>query len=201
MNKEAHFHRRNLPHIYLPEASCFITYRLKGSLPLSVINELKKKFEFNKKMSGKIDVYKLQKLFFAGYDDLLNSAADGPAFLCENFISKIVWDSILFYAKKEYNLICFCIMPNHVHILLTLYKNSKSLDKIMKQIKGFSANRINKIRNEKGSVWQSESYDHIVRDEGEFYRIINYIINNPVKAGLTEDWRAWSHTYINSEIM
>jgi REP element-mobilizing transposase RayT len=50
-------------------------------------------------------------------------------------------------------------------------------------------------------LWQSESYDHIVRDEDEFYRIINYIINNPVKAGLVENWQDWPHTYINEKMM
>ena len=38
---EIHFHRRNLPHIYIPERTYFITFRLKGSLPQNIINELR----------------------------------------------------------------------------------------------------------------------------------------------------------------
>jgi putative transposase len=200
MNKEAHFHRRNLPHIYLSEASYFITYRLKGSLPVNKIEELRKEYETKIEEGSYENIYEAQKLFFTRYDDLLNFVISGPAFLCEKNIARIVWDSILFYDKKEYNLICFCIMPNHVHILLTLTENSKSLDKIMQQIKGFSSNKINKVRNKRGSVWQSESYDHIVRDEDEFYRIINYIIYNPVKARLVENWNDWSYTFVSEEI-
>jgi REP element-mobilizing transposase RayT len=70
----------------------------------------------------------------------------------------------------------------------------------MKSIKGFSAREINKLLNRKGSIWQSESFDHIVRDEDELYRIINYVIMNPVKAGLVENWRDWNFTYVNKEL-
>ena len=71
----------------------------------------------------------------------------------------------------------------------------------MKSIKGFSAREINKLLNRKGSIWQSESFDHIVRDEDEFYRDMNYVIMNPVKAGLVENWRDWKFTYVNKELL
>lgn len=66
----------------------------------------------------------------------------------------------------------------------------------MKSIKGISAREANKILDRKGSFWQSESYDHIVRDEDELERIIKYIIYYPVKAGLVEKWEDWEHTYL-----
>jgi REP element-mobilizing transposase RayT len=50
-----------------------------------------------------------------------------------------------------------------------------------------------------GSLWQAESYDHVVRDEDEQFRIIEYVINNPVKAGLVEDWKDWKHTFVSEE--
>ena len=42
-----------------------------------------------------------------------------------------------------------------------------------------------------GVFWQDESYDHIVRDQAELERTIKYVLNNPVKAGLVDDWEKW----------
>ena len=51
------------------------------------------------------------------------------------------------------------------------------------------------IHPKDGAFWHHESYDHYVRDE-ELNRIIQYIVNNPVKAGMVEDWRDWKFTYL-----
>ena len=66
----------------------------------------------------------------------------------------------------------------------------------MKNIKSYSAREANKILGRRGSFWQAESYDHIVRDEDELERIIKYVIYNPVKAGLVDRWEDWKHTYL-----
>jgi len=69
------------------------------------------------------------------------------------------------------------------------------LKKITQYLKGGSAREANNILGHTGqSFWQDESYDHWARDDDEFYRIIAYIENNPVKAGLAplpEGW-PWS---------
>jgi hypothetical protein len=53
-------------------------------------------------------------------------------------------------------------------------------------VKRFSNHEINKHRGGKGSIWQDERYDRIVRDDAEFLEKWNYIRHNPVKAGLAE---------------
>ena len=58
----------------------------------------------------------------------------------------------------------------------------------------------NRIRGESRAYWQTETFDHWARDEAEMYRIIEYIENNPVKAGLVErpeDWY-WSSARIRA---
>jgi hypothetical protein len=69
------------------------------------------------------------------------------------------------------------------------------LPSVLKGIKGYTAREINKLQNARGRVfWQDESYDHWARDEAEMLRIIQYIEDNPVKAGLcpqADDW-SWS---------
>lgn len=48
-------------------------------------------------------------------------------------------------------------------------------------------------------VRSQESYDHVVRDQNELYRIVNYILNNPVKAKLCSDPSNWECSYFNPD--
>lgn len=57
----------------------------------------------------------------------------------------------------------------------------------MKGIKGATARKLNQRRGLRGSVWQDESFDRIVRDEGELREKLDYMFRNPVKSGLTKD--------------
>ena len=63
--------------------------------------------------------------------------------------------------------------------------------KIMHSLKRYTAAKANKILGRKGAFWQHESYDHVIRSQEEFDKIINYIQQNPVKAGLVKNWREW----------
>ena len=77
-------------------------------------------------------------------------------------------------------------MPNHVHVLVTVFA-PESLAEIVAAWKSGSVHRINSLLSRRGPTWQPESYDHPVRDEEEFYHAVQYIRDNPVKAGL-KDW-------------
>jgi REP element-mobilizing transposase RayT len=65
----------------------------------------------------------------------------------------------------------------------------------MQSLKWYTAKECNKILNCTGQFWQHESYDHVVRNEEELNRIIEYILNNPVKAGLVETHEDWKWNY------
>jgi REP element-mobilizing transposase RayT len=81
-----------------------------------------------------------------------------------------------------YELDAYVVMPNHVH-LLVFPKTSPS--RFLKSIKSYTAREANKMLTRTGQpFWQSETYDHWVRDAQERQRIRAYIENNPVKAGL-----------------
>jgi type I restriction enzyme R subunit/putative DNA methylase len=90
-------------------------------------------------------------------------------------------------------------MSNHVHILIYPKAN---LSRITKSIKTFSARQANAILGLTGQpFWQDESYDHWVRGAEELGKIVGYIEENPVVAGLAgraEDWR-WSSAFGKSE--
>jgi len=63
-----------------------------------------------------------------------------------------------------------------------------SLAEIMDSVKGFSAHRVNKKLGRKGRVWQPESFDHVVRSSESLEAKIAYLLENPVRAGLVEEW-------------
>jgi putative DNA methylase len=50
---------------------------------------------------------------------------------------------------------------------------------------------LNKVLGRSGQLWQHESYDHWVRDDDELERVVDYISDNPVKAGLVENAYDW----------
>ena len=107
-----------------------------------------------------------------------------------------VTENIRYDHRRRYQLELAVVMPDHVHLLFTPLLKSPNvwhdLAEIMKGIKGVSARRINQLLETKGTVWQDESFDRIMRDETEFRATWNYMINNPVKAGLVsqpEDYK------------
>jgi len=65
----------------------------------------------------------------------------------------------------------------------------------MKSLKGYTARKANRLLNRTGEFWAHESYDHFVRNAAEWERIEAYILNNPVKAKLIDDWREWKWSY------
>ncbi|MFH1148616.1 MAG: transposase [Pseudomonadota bacterium] len=94
------------------------------------------------------------------------------------------------------------VMPDHVHMVFTPLRDSKGriygLGEIMNGIKGVSAHRINRVLNRCGSVWQDESFDHILRSDEDIRSKVEYICQNPVRKGLVKHseeypwlWREW----------
>lgn len=81
-------------------------------------------------------------------------------------------------------------MPNHIHFLAVPFENI-SLAEMTHSIKSFTANQANKILQRKGEFWQRESFDRYIRNHEHFIKTIDYIENNPVKAGLCETYKDW----------
>ena len=77
-------------------------------------------------------------------------------------------------------------MPNHVHVVVHP-RTGFDLPDILHSWKSFAANKINQLLKRKGTLWQPEYYDHLVRDEEDLCHAIQYVLANPVAAGI-EDW-------------
>lgn len=69
-----------------------------------------------------------------------------------------------------------------------------SLDRIVHSWKSYAAHQANRVPRRNGAFWHRDYFDRYIRDEGHLSRTIDYIENNPVKAGLASgplEWR-WS---------
>jgi len=85
-------------------------------------------------------------------------------------------------------------MPNHVHVRFWRFDGER-LASIRGSWKKFTSRRINARMNRRGTLWQDESYDHLISNEPEFARAVQYIWDNPRKAGLAD----WPWVYVRSK--
>jgi REP element-mobilizing transposase RayT len=189
-----HFHKRNLPHLYYNDGIYFITYRLYDSIHPDALKQLQEKLKQNQKLHPH-----KQKKLFKQYDELLDKSESKIQYLTQPEILDICKSSIHFYDGKEYKLICYCIMPNHIHLVFELINKEKIIGDIIGSIKKFSGRNANLALKRKGKFWQYESFDRLVRDDVELYFTIRYALMNPVNAGLVTDWKEWKGTYCRPE--
>ena len=216
MIKDTIYYRTKLPHIHPADGIFFITFRLVDSLPKSVLNKfmiekeaaiLHSRLE-NDDIINKELKYNIEKKYFDKFDQLLKNGA-GKCWLKQPKIAQLVSNKIHSYDPTRYKLMCYCIMPNHVHLLIEpnkvnlIIKSNKYgasrnyyLTETLRLLKGSTARLCNNVLDRTGVFWQHESYDHYIRNEREFIRTIRYILYNPVKAGFVDDWRDWEFNYL-----
>ncbi len=159
-----------------------ITFRLYDSLPKEVIEEIKLKLDINED-DDSYDSIQYQRLRqkIAEYED----AGYGQCFLRDERIAAIMQDTLKHFDGERYQLICWCIMPNHVHVLIEV-NEGWSLSRIMHGWRSYTAKEANRILGRTGKFWMEEYYDRYIRDDNHLQQTINYILNNPANAGLDE---------------
>jgi REP element-mobilizing transposase RayT len=167
--------RGDLPHIYKEGCTYFVTFCLVDAVP----DWLKRR----RRIEGAKDPKEL-----AEHYDLDPSI--GNRILRKREIASIVETAMLHFQGERYALSAWCVMPNHVHAVVTPYSDY-SLSQILHSWKSFSAHEINKALQRKGTVWESESFDHLVRHERAFEQFVQYTENNPVVAGFCDSPDQW----------
>jgi menaquinone-specific isochorismate synthase len=185
--------RGRLPHWEADKAIYFVTFRLADSLAHNV----RRAFEFEKrdivataKQAGRplsaTEEKRLEKLISKQIQTKLDSGV-GACFLAQPAVADLVAETLKHFEASRYRMYAWCVMPNHVHALFRLLRDH-SLAEVLQAWKSYSGKKANQLLGRSGEFWQHEYYDHLVRSEEEFYRIVNYIAANPSRAGL-RDWR------------
>lgn len=182
--------RRKLPHWEVEQGRYFVTVRCADSLPVEAVLRLR---ELHKHLSA-VTAHSpqfagLQRQLFRSMEKYLD-AGYGSCPLREPPAARIVMEELESLLDWQVSVPHFSIMPNHCHALLEPKDAAAhSLSDIMKRLKGRTAKRIRRTIDSVGPFWQSEWFDRWVRDEAERDRMIAYIQNNPVKAGLAPTWQ------------
>jgi putative transposase len=166
-------YRRNLPHWLPRHRSVFVTWRLKGTLPRS-------------------STPVVDGVTFRNADRELDKAATGPAWPYDSRIAEAVCRRIEAATERGLcDLHAYVVMPNHVHMLIT---PAHPLAFVTKWIKGGTAREAHRVPGRRGEpFWQDESFDHWARNAAEFEKIRQYVLLNPVRAGLAAAPDLWPY--------
>ena len=184
--------QRNLPHWRQEGGTYFVTFRLADSLPRAKLESLRaQRREWLRKHPPPVspaDLRRFQVLFSARIEQYL-AAGYGACWLRRPEVADLLEGALRHFDSVRYQLGAYVIMPNHVHLLITPTKGH-DLSDILHSWKSYSANRINRAVGRRGTLWQEESFDHLLRSEEELEHYRRYVAENPEKAGLANtDYR------------
>ncbi|WP_395752412.1 transposase [Prosthecobacter sp.] len=188
-------HRRKLPHWTQEGATYFITFRLADSLPAEKRHELERfREEWLQKHSASDEECwrELDRETMRRVEAWLD-AGSGECWLRDRACTDVVSRALHHFHEKRHFLSSYCIMPNHVHVLVRPFEGFDPAG-LLHSWKSFTANEINRLLGRNGEVWEAESYDTLVRDCEHLRKVIRYIGKNPAKAGLPEaQWMRYVH--------
>ena len=187
ISRKEWYSRGYIPHRDAAHLIQSVTYRLADSLPqekLKLLNDElthladdQREIEYRKRIEAWLD------------------AGMGCCALRHAEVAQYVQESFLSFHGKRYCLHTWCIMPNHVHVLL---EPRSDLATIVQGWKSFTARWILRQNLRLGlripdsdRLWMREYWDRFIRDEEHYRKTVEYIQQNPVKAGLCQSPDAW----------
>lgn len=208
---------RNLPHWFQAGAVTFLTFRTADSLPREVVQRWQRELESwlarkglpvalassfsvrqtpkQKKLLATISAIERRE-YKRFANRLVNRSLDechGACLMKRPDVAEIVAQAILHYNGEKYDLDSFVIMPNHVHVLAQFHLD-EGFQTVSQSWLRYSARQINKHCNLRGTFWQPEPFDHLVRHEEQFHYLRDYIALNPEKANLSAgEFYYWKH--------
>ena len=183
------WHERGyLPHRDSPGLTQFITYHLADAFPAELLGEWAAllKIEEQRERRRQLEEY-LDK-------------GRGACWLRRPDLATVCEDAFRHFDIQRYTLRAWCLMPNHVHVLVLI--TTTPMAEVIKNWKGFTAYRCNQILSRAESqFWADEYWDTYMRDAEHERRTVRYIEKNPTKAGFVrtaKDW-AWSSARFRGE--
>jgi len=171
----------NLPHWRQEGVTYFVTFRLADSMPQSKLQQWLQEREAWLKANPEPHTPEQRRqyyeLFPHRFQDWLD-AGHGSCLLAQPAVKEIVGQALRYFEGQRYALGEFVVMPNHVHVAVTPL-TPYELSDILHSWKSYTAKQINALLGRSGTVWQKESFDHIVRCPAQLERIHQYIRENP----------------------
>ena len=190
-----------LPHWSVEGGIYSVTFRLADSLPAHVLahyqtrhkaitEELETLIRTTGSRSVRDEMISLRQQLADLQRNEIDPELDrsfGSSLFNDPDLAGIVANALIHFDGERYDLLTWCVMPNHVHVVVKPVKGQK-LESILHSWKSFTAHEVNRHRGTEGTVWQKESYDHLIRDGEDLRNQVAYVMNNPLKARL-DNWK------------
>ena len=189
-------YHRHLPHWRQDGATYAVTFRLADSIPQEHVRSLKRWREIwersHQQPRSEADWDQLAREITHRTEAWLDEGY-GECVFADATLAVEMAKSVVHFQDERYLTSCYCVMHNHVHLVMKP-KDGFELEDILEGLKGFVSRKVNTHLGRKGVLWEQESYDRIIRDEEHLFRVIQYIGRNPAKAGYPrEQWVRWIH--------
>jgi REP element-mobilizing transposase RayT len=182
---EGWYSRGYLPHFDKAGQVQSLTIRLGDAMPKVLLDRWR--LELANQPPGEGDLEYRKRI------DAYLDAGHGECWLGQPRVATMVQDALLYFDEDRYRLLSWCVMPNHVHFVLEPWERWP-LAGVLQSMKSFTSKEANKLLQRRGRFWQREYHDRYIRDDEHYAKVVRYIEENPVKAGLVknaEDW-PWS---------
>lgn len=171
----------DLPHWQQGVTMQFVTFRLGDALPLSLMRKWRGERDrwmakHPKPWTNEVRA-EYHRVFSAKIEGWLDQGM-GSCLFAEAEARQVLEDCLMRFDGERVRHQAWVIMPNHVHVL---FSPLVPMEKLIQGWKGHSARLLGK-----GSIWQRNYRDTLIRDSGHFANVVRYIRRNPVKAKLRE---------------
>jgi REP element-mobilizing transposase RayT len=180
----------NLPHWSCDRAIYHVSFRLVDSVPKSKLEDWAAEREqivaTARQLGRDLSEHEEERLRYL-YSEKIEAHLDqghGECWLRQPDVAMLVADALRHFNGQRYSLHAWCIMPNHVHVIVQPMPGNP-LPRIVHSWKSYTASVANRELGREGQFWQHEPYDHIIRSGREYAFQVDYTWKNPDKAGIS----------------
>jgi REP element-mobilizing transposase RayT len=112
-------------------------------------------------------------------------------------LAQVVVDALRYYHGRSVDVLAYCVMPDHVHLLVRMLQPATALSRWVGDFKRW-VGRNAREQHLATLRWQPGFYERVVRGSEDLVGVARYVVGNPVRAGLTDDWRSypWSGSFV-----
>lgn len=116
-----------------------------------------------------------------------------PILACEPALAVLREESSDALARHGWLVGRYVVMPDHVHFFCAecTHTGVKSLSEFVKRWKEWTAKRLVQTLGLQAPIWQKQFFDHVLRHDESYAEKWNYVVENPVRAGLVTEADSW----------
>ena len=104
-------------------------------------------------------------------------------------------------SRKPFKIEAICILPDHLHCIWTMQDDSNYSIRWQMIKTDFSRRYRHQNKEQKqAKIWQSRYWEHVIRDQVDFDKHVDYVHYNPVKHGLVKSVKDWSYSSFNKYV-